>query len=70
MAEFFFFFSFFRPIPNYRRGRPCLQSAFRREQLSRVFKIYRFDPDVKENPRIDTYESRYGSLAARWCWTR
>src|SRR3984885_2794910 len=22
----------------------------------RVFKIYRFDPDAKENPRLDTYE--------------
>src|SRR6202453_2267501 len=22
----------------------------------RVFKIYRFDPDSKENPRLDTYE--------------
>src|ERR1700748_3767350 len=22
----------------------------------RVFKIYRFDPDLNENPRLDTYE--------------
>ncbi len=28
----------------------------------RVFKIYRFDPDSTENPRLDTLRSRYGRL--------
>ena len=36
----------------------------------RVFKIYRFDPDSAENPRLDTLRSRHGRTAVRWCWTR
>ena len=34
----------------------------------RVFKIYRFDPDSAENPRLDTYEVDMDA-AGRWCST-
>jgi succinate dehydrogenase / fumarate reductase iron-sulfur subunit len=34
----------------------------------RVFKIYRFDPDSTENPRLDSYEVDM-VIADRWYWT-
>jgi len=49
MAEFFL-----PPTPGLRRM-ASLQGAARTKNI-RVFKIYRFDPDLNENPRLDTYE--------------
>jgi len=34
----------------------------------RVFKIYRFDPDATENPRLDTYEVDMDACGPM-CWT-
>ncbi len=35
----------------------------------RNFKVYRWNPDDGENPRIDTYEIDLDACG-RWSWTR
>jgi len=36
----------------------------------RTFKVYRYDPDAGENPRVDTFEVGAWTAADRWCSMR